>query len=308
MNTRSSLVEQADKLKKYVRFGASSWAYAGWQGIVYFKEYPKDRFKKECLAEYAADGRFATVGMDLFFYQPPTDSLLRYYAEKLPPNFKTCSKVWENLTIYRFPDQVRYGKLRGQINPSFLNADLFVTRVLQPHQEAFKEHTGPFIFEFQYIKSDDLARSNFAAALDAFFGSLPGDFQYSVEIRNKSFLKTDYFDVLRKHRVAHVFNQWTYMPPIREQMRPEALTADFMIARILTPPGMSYQESVDNFEPFDRLAQPLPDMRADVLRLIELAIDEEKMIYVLINNRAEGCAPLTILELQGMALATLQGK
>jgi hypothetical protein len=31
-----------------------TWAYEGWQGIVYYKPYPKKRFKQDCLAEYAA--------------------------------------------------------------------------------------------------------------------------------------------------------------------------------------------------------------------------------------------------------------
>lgn len=134
-----------DDYKKYIHFGTSSWAFEGWQGIVYFKNYPEGRFKRDCLAEYAADGRFSTVGMDLFFYQPPTESLLEHYAERLPAHFKTCSKGWENPTIYRYPNQSRYGKLKGQINPNFLNPDVFINRVLRPHQNVFQDHTGPFI-------------------------------------------------------------------------------------------------------------------------------------------------------------------
>jgi hypothetical protein len=35
-----------------IRFGTSTWAYEGWQGLVYQKPYPKGRFKKDCLTEY----------------------------------------------------------------------------------------------------------------------------------------------------------------------------------------------------------------------------------------------------------------
>jgi hypothetical protein len=36
------------------RFGTSSWAYEGWQGLVYHRTYPKSRFSQDTLAEYAA--------------------------------------------------------------------------------------------------------------------------------------------------------------------------------------------------------------------------------------------------------------
>ena len=296
----------ADEYKKFIHFGASSWAYEGWKGIVYFKDYPENKFKRDCLEEYAADGRFSTVGMDLFFYQPPTESILLHYADQLPPSFKACSKVWEQLTIYRYPNQSRYGKMKGQINPNFLNPDIFLNTVLKPYQNVFKEHTGPFIFEFQYTKAADKSVEQFCQDVDNFFSALPKDFQYSVEIRNKNFLIKAYFEVLKKHNVAHVFNQWSYMPPIGEQLKHNSLTADFTVARILTPLGMSYEASVEKFEPFDRIVTPLPEMRQDVMKLVELVIKAKKIAYLLINNRAEGSAPLTIVELQKMLTKGLE--
>lgn len=290
----------SNEYKKYVHFGTSSWAFEGWQGIVYFKDYSAKSFKRNCLAEYASDERFSTVGMDVFFYQPPTESVLKHYADQLPPGFKTCSKVWEQLTIYRYPNQPRYGKMKGQINPNFLNPETFINTVLKPYQQVFRDHTGPFIFEFQYIKATDKSAEEFIQQLDNFFVALPRDFQNSVEIRNKNFLQGEYFDVLRKHNVAHVFNQWSYMPPISAQLKHEAITADFLVARILTPPGMSYEATVKKFEPFDKIIDPLPEMRADVMKLVEIAIKSRKIAYLLINNRAEGCAPQTIDELQKM--------
>ena len=40
------------------------------------------------------------------------------------------------------------------------------------------------------------------------------------------------FAVLREHNVAHVFNSWTRMPPIGEQLDiPGSLSAPFTVAR-----------------------------------------------------------------------------
>src|SRR5919112_1021414 len=96
-------------LSPLIKFGTSTWAYEGWQGTVYTKEYPKGRFKKDCLAEYAAyqyNGAplFGTVGLDQTFYRPPTDKQLEDYASQLPVGFEMGSKVWERITIPQFPN------------------------------------------------------------------------------------------------------------------------------------------------------------------------------------------------------------
>jgi len=288
------------EFKKYIHLGSSSWAYEGWRNIVYFKDYPKGRFKLDCLEEYANDGRFSTVGMDLFFYQPPSLQQLSHYKGQLPDGFKACSKVWENLTIYRFPNHARYGKNKGKVNPDYLNPEIFINRVLSPYREVFSEHTGPFIFEFQYLRMNDKSLEQFCQDLDAFFEKLPNDFQYSVEIRNKNFLDPQYFDVLRNHNVAHVFNQWTFMPLISRQLKYDSVTADFIVSRILTPPGLTYQETLTMFEPFDKIKTELPQMRSDVLELMRIAVKEKKYAYILINNRVEGSAPFTIQALLEM--------
>jgi uncharacterized protein YecE (DUF72 family) len=288
---------------KKIYFGTSSWAFEGWQGNVYHKTYPKGTFKRNCLAEYWQDGRFATVGMDLFFYNPPAESLLKHYADQFLPdsNLKACCKVWQELTIYRFPNQTSWGKRKGQLNPNFLNVDIFIERILKVHEKVFKTQTGPFIFEFQYLKKNDKIVADFAADLDKFFARLPNEFEYSVEIRNANFLDPAYFAILRGHHVAHVFNQWSYMPAIREQLKFDSLTADFVVARILTPPGMAYDATVKTFSPYDRIIKRQPEIREDVIKLIETAVSTRKSAYLLINNRIEGCAPDTVKELLVMA-------
>jgi hypothetical protein len=54
-------------LSPLVLLGTSTGTYEGWQGDVYKRRYPKSRFKRDCLAEYATyeyDGErlFRTVG------------------------------------------------------------------------------------------------------------------------------------------------------------------------------------------------------------------------------------------------------
>ncbi|MGH7168304.1 MAG: DUF72 domain-containing protein, partial [Nitrospiraceae bacterium] len=86
--------------------------------MVYRRPYPKSRFAKDSLAEYAAyeyrgSRLFRTVGLDHTFYRPPTSGQLAQYAAQLPPGFRVCSKVWEEMTIPVYARHARYGAKAG---------------------------------------------------------------------------------------------------------------------------------------------------------------------------------------------------
>lgn len=292
---REELEALAAHIPAGVRFGTSSWTYPGWRGLVYDRDYPRTGATAEMLREYARFPLFRTVGIDSAFYAPPTPAALQSYARALPPGFPCVSKVWDRLTVDSFP-KARYKALGGERNPDFLNPVLFLDEVLRPYQEHFGEHTGPFVFEFQTIpRAAGLDAQIFANLLDGFFSRLPRDVPYAVEIRNQEYLTPPYFAVLREHNVAHVFNSWTRMPPIGAQIElPGSFTAPFTVARVLLRPGRSYNEAVDAFAPYHQVRDANPELRRDIVRLIEQAAALRIPAYILVNNRAEGSAPFTV--------------
>jgi uncharacterized protein YecE (DUF72 family) len=295
------LAELAAALPEAVRFGTSSWTYPGWKGMIYQRDYPKTGASAAMLEEYARFPLFRTVGIDSTFYAPPTPELLQSYARVLPTGFRCVSKVWDRLTVHTFP-KARYRALGGERNPDFLNPELFLDEVLRPCEAHFAGHVGPFVFEFQTIaRSARLTAQDFANLLDQFFTRLPREVPYAVELRNLEFLTPPYFAVLREHNVAHVFNSWTRMPPVGEQMElPGAFSAPFTVARILLRPGRTYSEAVDAFAPYDRIQDRNPELRRDIARLIRQAVALRIPAYVLVNNRAEGSAPITIAAVAAM--------
>ena len=283
------------RIPPLVRFGTSTWNYPGWRGLVYHRDYGPKGAAARMLEEYAAFPLFGTVGVDSSYYGPPTEAVLQSYAEHTPPGFPFVSKVWSQLTVHTFTkaqDPARAGK----VNPDFLNADLFGEEIYQLYQRHFADHTGPFIFEFQTLaKSSGIDAEGFATRLDEFFSALPREGQFAVEIRNEEFLTPMYFAVLREHGVAHVFSSWTRMPPLGHQLDlPGSITGSFIVARALLRPGRSYNEAVDAFAPYDRIREPNPKLRRDLVRLVEAAVKTRIPAYLLVNNRAEGSAPLTI--------------
>jgi uncharacterized protein YecE (DUF72 family) len=293
----------AGRLPAEVLFGTSSWTYPGWKGLVYLEDYPKSAPAARMLAEYARFPLFRTVGIDSTFYRPASPATLASYARVLPPGFRCASKVWDRITVHTFPAK-RYKDTGGELNPDFLNPELFLQEVLDPCLTHFAGHAGPFIFEFQTIgRGAGLTAQSFADQLDRFFSRLPREAMYAVELRNAEFLTPPYFAVLREHNVAHTFNSWTRMPPVGEQGElPGAFSAPFTVARILLRPGRTYNEAVDAFAPYDRVQDPNLELRRDVARLIEQAIRLRIPAYVLVNNRAEGSAPHTIAAIARLVL------
>jgi uncharacterized protein YecE (DUF72 family) len=280
------------------RFGTSSWAYEGWQGLVYQRTYPKSRFSSDTLAEYASyavEGRplFQTVGIDHSFYRPAGAKQLAHYADQVPEDFRFCSKVWEQLTVPIYANLPRYGSKAGKANPRFLDASAFQDLVLAPAQEGLGSKLGPFIFEFQRW---GLEPASLLKALDDFLGKLPSGPQYATEVRNPALLGPRYRDMLRTHGVAHVYNHWTSMLPLSDQHRlfEDRFTAPFVVIRLLTPLGLAYEKAVERYKPYDRIVAEQPHMRQDTIALVQQAIASGTSPYVLVNNRAEGCAPLTV--------------
>jgi uncharacterized protein YecE (DUF72 family) len=291
----------ASRIPESILFGTSTWNYPGWRGLVYHQDYGPKGAAARMLREYAAFPLFRTVGIDSSYYGPPTESVLQSYAEHLPPGFPCISKVWSQLTVHTFT-KAQDPERAGKTNPDFLNPDIFVEEIYQASRRYFASNTGPFVFEFQTIaKYSGMDPERFAGRLDEFFSSLPRDAQYAVEIRNEEFLTPMYFAVLREHGVAHVFNSWTRMPPIGHQMDlPGSITGPFILARALLRPGRTYDEAVDAFAPYDRIREPNPKLRRDLVRLIETARETRIPAYLLVNNRAEGSAPLTIAAIAEM--------
>ena len=292
-------------LSPLVRLGTSTWACKGWQGQVYHRQYAKGVFTRECLTEYCeyqyeGERLFRTVGNDSSFYGPPNVDRLHHYLSQIPEAFEICFKVWEELTIPIYATHPRYGSQAGQRNPRFLDAQFFKDYILTVYHKAqFGSHTGPFLFEFQ---RHGIPAGEFCDRLDQFFLGLPREFRYAVEVRNPDLLDMGYYQVLSRHGVAHVYNHWTGMPSLADQhARMQDFTAaGFTVLRLLTPLGMSYATAKKRAEPYTKIVEELPQMRSETVQLVRQAVGAGRRAYVLVNNRAEGNAPLTVQGLVGM--------
>jgi uncharacterized protein YecE (DUF72 family) len=223
----------------------------------------------------------------------------------VPADFHFGFKVTDEITITKFTNLPRFGLRAGKPNENFLNADLFAKAFLKAC-EPFKKNVGILLFEFsKFYPSDYQHGRNFVADLDRFLGQLPAGWPYGAEIKNKNFLHPDYFAVLKRHSVAHVFNSWSDMPPVKEQMALAGSRAnsDLCAARFLLKPGRKYAESVKMFEPYDEVKDPNPDARAAGAALIKESVDTggRRKTFIYVNNRLEGNALETIASMMAQS-------
>lgn len=299
---RAGLAERLRALAaEGVYIGGSSWKYEGWLGQIYTRDrylargrFSRQRFEAECLREYAET--FPTVCGDFAFYQFPSDEFWRKLFHQAPETFRFAFKVPEQITCKVFPSHPRYGPQAGKVNEAFLDGAMLREMFLRP-LEPYRGKTALLIFEFGAFSRRSFAElPEFLDRLDPFLTGLPPEFRYAVEIRNPEFLEKDYFACLRSHGVAHVYNAWSKMPELRHQMAiPDSVTADFLVCRALLRRGRSYEDAVTLFTPYRDVQDPNPEARESMRVLIGRAREDRRMLFLFVNNRLEGNAPLTIL-------------
>ncbi|MBL9152502.1 MAG: DUF72 domain-containing protein [Verrucomicrobiales bacterium] len=281
-----------------IHIGTVSWRFPGWCGLLYDEErylwrthFSKKRFSARCLEEYGQV--FPTVEVDSTYYALPKMAFVEGIASQVPEDFVFSFKVPDDITMKTFPPLKAFGDRAGQANPYFLSAGLFQMGFLR-RLEPLSGRVGCLIFEFSHFHPGDFEHGrDFVAALDAFFAELPTGWRYAVEIRNRGWLHPDYFGMLRRHGVTHVYNHWTRMPSIAEQMvlwPPEE--APFIVGRWLLTPGRSLEWAREQFEPFHQIREIDPEARESMRRLIRCRQTGRCAgpLYLYVGNEWEGNA------------------
>lgn len=295
-----------ERIPPGVRFGTSSWSFPGWAGIVYRRPRSQAELARDGLREYARYPLFGTVGIDRSYYAPLTADELRRYASQLPDGFPCCAKV---PAMYASPVLPGSGRdTPAAPNPDFLSADGFLHDVIEPFALRFAEHTGPFILEIPPVppeaRLDPLA---FADRLGAFLAALPAGTPMAVELRDRRLITPTYATVLAQAGATHVLNYWSAMPMPGEQAAVvDVSRAPFAVVRLLLRPGTRYESRRDAFRPFNRIVEPDDRLRRDVTRIVTDAAGRQQPVYVLVNNKAEGSAPLTIRALAEQVAAEFE--
>ena len=297
----AAIAELAARLSARVHLGTSSWSFPGWANLVYASSYPDTALARHGLPAYVAHPLLRTVGIDRTFYAPISEADFRTYATQaraVSPAFRFLVKAPMLLTGPR----LRRDDGRWSDNEAFLNASLATAQFVLPATRGLAEMCGPLVFQFpplgpRFTRSP----SRFADALAEFLLALPvpsGAAFYAVEVRDPELLTADYLAALCAGRATHCVAIHARMPPAIEQAKywRESGRAPLVIRWSLHS-GFKYEEAKERYAPFNALVDEDPAGRGQVAQLVTEAADGDQDAYVIVNNKAEGSAPLTIRKL-----------
>ena len=297
---RGEAAALAAELPVPLRLGTSSWTFPGWSGLVYpARIRPSEAsLAKRGLAEYARAPLLRTVGLDRAFYRPPTAEQCRDLAAQAGPGFRFLVKASRSLTH------------RGSGDDRFLDASYARDAVVAPLVEGFGAALGTLLFQFPQMHLDRATAEAFRRDLDRFLSQLPTGLPYAVEVRDAALLDERLAARLAGRGVAFGHALHPSMPSLSEQRRRlgcgiDAVTAPAVL-RWLLRREHTYEGAKALYAPFDALREPEPATRREVAAWCLSQCRSGRETFVIANNKAEGAAPLTLLELARSIVAEMR--
>lgn len=217
-----------------IRLGTQGWSYPEWVGPF----YPPGTRQTDLLRHYARV--FDTVELDTTFHAVPRREVVASWRAVTPDAFLFSAKLPRTITHLK--------RLRS------VEADLeaFLTAM-----EPLGDHLGALLAQ---VPPD--FHSDERPVLEAFLKQLPSGYQWALEVRHRSWIHPDFFDLLGKHNVAWTIVDMVGMPTVPE------VTANFAYVRWLGDRNvqpLSDTLEVDRAESLDRWSATLRDLsyRAD---------------------------------------------
>lgn len=300
--TDAAIAELAAAVPQLLHLGTSSWSFPGWKGLVWDADHSESTLAKQGLAAYAKHPLMRTVSLDRSFYRPLSASQYAAYAAQVPEHFRFVIKAPSLVS----DAMVRGGDGRGmQPNPAFLDPALAIAEFVQPAVEGLGSRIGALVFQLSPLPGKWLARlPDFFERLEAMLAALPplqGGGTVAVEVRDAQLLVPEFAALLKRAGATYCVGLQAKMPPIEEQLPmlralwPGPLVCRWNLHRKHGAYG--YEGAKSLYEPFDRLVDPDPETRDVLARVIVATAAAGFHSFVTINNKAEGCAPLSVQEL-----------
>ena len=301
----AELRELATRLPPLVHLGTSSWSFPGWKGLVWRGEQTVSQLSRNGLAAYSCHPLLRSVSLDRGFYRPLTASEYAAHAAQVPESFRFVVKAPSLVcdALVRGPD----GRAR-QDNPAFLDPLLAAREFVEPALAGLGTRIGALVFQLSPLPTPWLDRMDelldrlgrMLDALPKLASAAPGAV-VAVEVRNPQFLTPAFAAMLKAAGATYCLGLHPRMPlvtdqlPILRALWPGPLVCRWSLNRKHGSHG--YEDAKGLYEPFDRLVDPDPATREALARVIVGTAGAGFPVYVTINNKAEGSAPLSVTQL-----------
>lgn len=130
----------------------------------------------------------------------------------------------------------------------------------------------------------------------------------ALELRDAAALTPALAASLKRHGVRYCVGLHDRMPALADQLPMlRATWPGDLVVRWNLQRGLQYAAAKTRFAPFDRLQAPDPTTRRELARVVAGTLAAGYGALVTINNKAEGSAPLSVVELARELLRTPDG-
>jgi uncharacterized protein YecE (DUF72 family) len=309
-----SLFQLGRQLPPGIYLGTSSWSFPGWQDIVYSRQYTETQLARNGLAAYSQHPVLRAVGVDRSFYQPLTVSDYARYAGQVPEEFRFLVKA-PSLISDAFSRRERGAP--AEPNPYFLDPTAAFDQFVGPAIAGLGTRAGPLVFQMPPLPPEWTQGDASAATIERIgrmLAGLPRTVNaltpiYAVEVRNPELLTPRFVRMLRDHGARPCLGIHSRMPPAARQgaaLRAMDATEEEgddwrmkgpLVVRWNLASGFRYEDAKTRYAPFDRLIDPDILTRGALVHLVHVALKSGQPSFVIANNKAEGSAPLSVIEL-----------
>jgi len=243
----------SENRRNRIHIGTSGYSYNDWLGNF----YPQFCSSKDFLRFYSS--LFNTVEIDSTFYRIPTVQTVQQWKKVTPDNFIFTAK---------FPQSVTHeGAIKSRVDTA---------RVFMDVMANLDDKLGPLLMQFPYsfnpVEHFDLLRELLQV--------VPADIKVAVEVRNKKWIRPEFYQLLSGKKIALCLLDHPWMPKKTEY------TADFSYIRFLGD-----RKKIESDFSFIRID------REEELKwwsdLIEEFSRERGEVYAYFNNHYSGHSPTT---------------
>lgn len=264
-----------------VRFGTSSWSFPGWVGQVWRDPCTPELLSRDGLAAYAQNPLLRTVSIDRTYYRLPDEGVLAAYREQVPPDFRFIVKA---------PAAVGSAKLRGVVNPRALDVP-YVRDEVAPRLRELGDQLGLVLLQIPPQDGHAFGDQFYHRLAAVLAVPLP----WCVEVRTRDWVSPSLAAVLADTGALPCLSIHPRMPELREQWRVlRVAEQSSLVLRWNLAHGRDYETAKARYQPFDRMVDPDLTTRGRLAAAVRWALERERPVWVVANNKAEGCAPLTL--------------
>ena len=283
-----------------LHLGTSSWHFPGWAGLVWHRACAQPELSRYGLAAYARHPLLRTVSLDRAFHQPLDATTYRRYTAQVDEAFRFVVKAPAAVSDAVLRTGSRDAALQG--NPRFLDPRAALELCVKPALEGLGAKLGVLVFQISPLSQRWLVPGALIGRLEtlwqAVVPALPTHTRVALELRDAELLTPTLCASLKAHGVRLCLGLHDRMPAIDAQLPAQrALWPGDLVCRWNLQRGLRYTQAKELWEPFNRLQAPDPATRSTLARVLRATLDAGHHAFVTINNKAEGSAPLSVLEL-----------